>query len=48
MVVDKNKLLDLYNQDKTTKEISKYFQIGRSTVLKYLKQLGLKSKSNIN
>ena len=47
MIVDKNKLLDLYNQDKTTKEISEYFQIGRSTVLKYLKQLGLKSKSKI-
>ena len=47
MIVDKNKLLDLYNQDKTKKEISEYFQIGRSTVLKYLKQLGLKSKSKI-
>lgn len=47
MIVDKNKLLDLYNQDKTTKEISEYFQIGRSTVLKYLKQLGLKSKSKV-
>ena len=47
MIVDKNEFLDLYNQDKTTKEISEYFQIGRSTVLKYLKQLGLKSKSKI-
>lgn len=43
IIVDKNKIIELYNKGFNSSDISKELNIGRTTVYKYLKENNLKS-----